>query len=101
MIGLFIAFASTAEQAQTEAEVLLVDTSVRNVMTSHPITAPGDITVQELLDTIRSCRCSRGSSAHATIERWSSTRATSSGSCRRPTSSGRSMRRTPERGDPP
>jgi CBS domain-containing protein len=52
LIGLFVVFASTAEQAQTETDVLLARTRVSDVMTPHPITAPAGLTVQELLDQL-------------------------------------------------
>lgn len=49
-IGLFITFASTAEAAQTERDVLLGGLRVGDVMTSDPLTAPGTISVASLVD---------------------------------------------------
>jgi CBS domain-containing protein len=50
-IGLFIVLASTAESAEVEGQALLTGVQVGEVMTPDPITAPADITVDELLDT--------------------------------------------------
>jgi len=49
-IGLFITFASTAEAAQTERDLLLGGLRVRDVMTPEPLTAPGSISVASLVD---------------------------------------------------
>lgn len=50
MIGLFLVFASNAEATLVEQQHLLEGLLVGHVMTPSPITAPADITVQELLD---------------------------------------------------
>lgn len=50
LIGLFLVFASGMEATMTEEQLLLGGLRVADVMTPHPITAPADLSVHDLLE---------------------------------------------------
>lgn len=50
LIGMFLVFAARGEATSVEQQQLLGGIRVSDVMTPQPLTAPGSITVQELLD---------------------------------------------------
>lgn len=50
LIGWFLVIAARAERAHAEMQGSLGDTRVADVMTSDPVTAPADISIEELLD---------------------------------------------------
>lgn len=50
LIGLFLHSASRASYAQLQAHVLLEAEPVSRIMTKNPVTAPGDISLRELVD---------------------------------------------------